>query len=84
MDVQKLKRTGLPQAELAKLFGVTRVTVNHWFTGRFNPGGDKADQIKNIANQLVAAVESGKLPLPKGTAPHRRVPLVREIIGLTD
>lgn len=84
MDILRLRQTQLTQAELAKLFGVTRVTVNHWFTGRFNPGGGKADHIKHISSSLVTALESGKLPLPQGTATHRRVPLVREIIGLTD
>lgn len=84
MNIKLLLDTKLTQGELAKLFGVTRVTVNHWLTGRFRPKDTSVEHVKTVAQKLTAALESGKLPLPNGIAKDRRVAVVREIIGLTD
>lgn len=84
MDMRKLLDTQLNQSELAKLFGVTRVTVNHWMTGRFNPDQKNIDRIRDISSKLCAALDQGLLPLPAGVGKSNRVPTTRKLIGLTD
>jgi transcriptional regulator with XRE-family HTH domain len=82
--VETFKASGLTQSELATLCGVTRVTVNHWFTGRFNPSESIASRVDEIKNKLEASLKSGKLPLPRSVSKARRLDEIRAAIGLTD
>ena len=68
-----LKNTGLTQAELAELFGVSRITVNAWLKGRFNPHPLHRERIQTIAQKIEAAVTDGRLPLPEGLSRTERI-----------
>ena len=73
MHTDTLKKTGLTQVELAELFGVSRITVNSWLRGRFNPHPLHKDKIEGLIAKLEAAVQGGHLPLPAGTPKHQRI-----------
>ena len=83
MNIKLLADSCLTQTELASLFGVSRVTVNHWYTGRHSPHQLHRVKIADTAKKLADAIESGKLPLPPGIRRPPRLPAAREILGLT-
>lgn len=72
MFTDALKKTGLTQVELAELFGVSRITVNAWLRGRFNPHPLHKDKIHQLTEKLESAVAEGRLPLPDGVPKHQR------------
>ncbi len=82
MDIEMLKDTGLTQAELAELFGVTRPTINFWLHGRFKPHALHREKIEMVTAQLAKAVADGRLPLPEGIPKHQRVLAVQSAFAV--
>lgn len=80
MNIATLTATGLTQHELGLLFGVTRVTVNGWFRGRFKPHALSRERVAHVARALEHAVATGVLPLPHNTPRKQRVATARELI----
>jgi transcriptional regulator with XRE-family HTH domain len=83
MNIATLLQTQLTQQELGQLFGVTRVTVNGWFRGRFKPHSIHKDKVIATAQALENAVHRGKLPLADDVPKQQRVPAARAAINTT-
>lgn len=80
MNTDVLKASGLSQVELAKIFGVSRVTINSWIAGRFRPHALHRDWIERRMAAIGKALDAGELPLSAGVDRHQRVPLAQAIV----
>lgn len=76
-----LKNAGLTQVELAELFGVSRITINAWLKGRFNPHPLHRDRVNALTQRIERAVSQGHLPLPGGVPKHQRIVAAKAAIN---
>lgn len=72
MDASIFNASGLSKAELANLFGVSRVTIHSWMAGKFSPHPLHRAEVESRVNALRRAVDSGALPLSEGIDRHLR------------
>lgn len=78
MDFSVAVASGLSQTELAKVLGVSRVTVNLWMNGKMKPHRYHADTIEQKLALLDKAVKANLIP--KRTARVQRHDAVVEIL----
>ena len=62
LDFSIIERAGLTQSEFAGLADVTRVTINHWVSGKGRPARKKEPKIKSLLKVLSVANKRGILP----------------------
>ena len=62
VDFSAVRDSGLSQAEIARVLGVSRVTVNLWLNGKMNPHRYNAHNVELAVNSLTAAIKSGLIP----------------------
>lgn len=81
MNIETLLNTGLTQAELGRVFGVSRITINAWMRGRFAPHRLHREHIKAQGEKLAQALAAGKLPIPGSVPKSRRPEAIAEALG---
>lgn len=62
MDFSIIDRGGVTQGQFAKLVGVSRITVNTWVKGHFQPRPTIRHRVAQALKLIAKAIESGKLP----------------------
>jgi DNA-binding XRE family transcriptional regulator len=74
MDFTAVNAFGLTQSELAKVLGVSRVTVNLWMNGKMNPHRLHAETVHKKLNQLKLAIELNLIPhASRGVSRHKAI-----------
>lgn len=68
MNFDIVKRAGVTQAQFAGLVGVSRITVNTWLKGHFNPQARLRGRVRKALDLLAKAIDDGQLPVPKDHA----------------
>jgi DNA-binding XRE family transcriptional regulator len=63
MDFGVIDQAGLTQSQFASLVDVSRITVNTWVNGHYQPGPKMRGRVRRALQLLAAAVEDGKLPI---------------------
>lgn len=76
MNFDTIKKAGLTQNQFAALVGVSRVTVNTWIKGHFNPQARLRARVRKALDLLDRAVYDGVLPVP---ANHQEKELERRL-----
>lgn len=72
-------RIGITQADLARLFSVSRVSVHHWSRGRVPSLRQSEKGVKLTLALLRKAKEAGELPLQM-KSPEERVKELRRLL----
>lgn len=75
----EIKQAGLSQGEYALLIGVSRVTVNQWFTGKSVPRNANKEKVKTMRRILKVALAKQFLPLPNGLDVNTRITELQRI-----
>lgn len=75
-----LARTGLTQAEMATIFGVSRVTMNNWLCGRGNPHPLLRDRVTKRLKAIKAALAAGHLPITDDLTPKNKMLRVAAVL----
>lgn len=65
MEFRIVTRAGLSQQQFAELVGVTRVTVNTWFTGRHRPSPYYRQRVQAALKAIQSMVKDKQLPIDK-------------------
>lgn len=79
MNFQFAIKAGLTQVELAKVLGVSRVTVNHWVNGKMNPHRYIRDDVAHKLCLLQMAIEEGLIPARRNNKGPRHDQIERAI-----
>lgn len=64
LQLKAVADAGLTQTELAKVLGVSRVTVNLWINGKMKPHRYNAAHVARRLELLQQAVEADLIPKP--------------------
>ena len=62
MDFSIIDRGGVTQGQFAKLVGVSRITVNTWVKGHFQPRPVVRHRVSTALRLIAKAIEAGSLP----------------------
>jgi transcriptional regulator with XRE-family HTH domain len=62
LDFMTAQSAGLTQTEIAKVLGVSRVTINLWVNGKMKPHRYHRDSVVEKMALLNAAIEQNLLP----------------------
>lgn len=62
MDLNMAAESGLTQTELAKVLGVSRVTVNLWLNGKMKPHRYNAHNVQRRLEFLQEVIKRGLIP----------------------
>ncbi len=73
------KESGLRQDELAILWGVSRLMVNRYLTGKAVPCESRMPDIIKINKLITRTVAAGKLPLSADFDKERRLKAVNKL-----
>lgn len=77
-DKSVYDRAGLKRADVQELFGVSRTTVQKWYTGG-NVHPLIEGTVEEITRLIAAAVDDGKLPF-KNVEAEQRLAKLRDIL----
>lgn len=82
IDFTHVKKTGLKMSgELEQIFGVSRIMIQGYLSGRVQPRGRRARRIQEAVRVLDGLVQLGKLPLPKEKTKAQREMAVSKIVA---
>ena len=82
-----VKAAELRPCDIAKLLGVSRVTVSLWLNGRNNPHHLIAGRVQKLLDAVHLAVENASFPVPRDISRRERGLYIRtalEAVGWRD
>ena len=80
IDFAPVRRAGIKPSDLSKLTGVGRVTCSYWINDLKQPHHLHRDKVRTVVDAIVAATQSGLLPVPLSVMRRERAHYIRQAI----
>ena len=72
MDFGPLLAAGLSQTDIARVLGVSSVTINLWAKGKMKPHALHRERITEQLDTLLKAAQTGRIPKRRGNLKTRQ------------
>lgn len=81
IDFTPFRQARLGPVDIAKLLGVSRVTVSGWLNGHAQPHHLLSTRVQGILDNVGHALEAGELPVPHDVNRRERGLYIQQVLA---